>query len=120
MPGLLRAIDGYTSVLTATLKPPLADVDTKAAFGLGRVYICLSHADPNHVADYEARARTELDRIIADYSRGNPRVKELAAEAHGFLSRTTTRAMVNNRPGRRMAVELPSLEGRESIERSTL
>lgn len=81
--GLLQAIRLYQHVLHAHSQPALSDVGTKVAFGLGRVYLCLSQA---LIWDDWALAEQQLKKVIATYDAGNMRVKELAAQAHGDLA----------------------------------
>ena len=64
---------------------PGADLPTKVALGLGRVYICLSQAE---VTDRWAEARAQLSKVVEEYARGNQHLREYASEAHAALGFT--------------------------------
>jgi tetratricopeptide (TPR) repeat protein len=80
--GLREALDGYRAALEATDQPPLADIPAKVHFGVARVFVCLSQA---LVEDRWSDAEREFLAVIDEYERGNPRLTELAAEAHAGL-----------------------------------
>jgi tetratricopeptide (TPR) repeat protein len=67
----------------APYQPAGANLDLKIEFGIGRVYVCLSHAD----ADYRAQATARLRRVLAAVDPPTrvqtPALIRLAAEAHG-------------------------------------
>jgi tetratricopeptide (TPR) repeat protein len=81
--GLNRAEETFRRVLSAADQPVLSDIKTKVAFGLGRVYLCLSQS---LVADRWADAEREFLAVVADFQRGNERVRDMAAEAHANLA----------------------------------
>ena len=80
--GVEEAIKGYQGALQARIQPALSDIPTKTAYALGRAYLCLSEAG---AADRLADAERELRQVVAEYERGNERVRELAGEAHAHL-----------------------------------
>jgi len=80
--GLQEAERLYLSAGQARFQPALSDIQTKTAYGLGRLYACLSQAE---VADRWDAAEHQFKQVIADFDGGNARVKELAAEAHAGL-----------------------------------
>jgi tetratricopeptide (TPR) repeat protein len=80
--GVQRSIAGYTAARTALNRPPRANIDVKAAFGLGRAHLCLSMAGAEQAWP---EARAELASVTAAYEAGNRDVTELAAEAWSNL-----------------------------------
>lgn len=80
--GLQSAIRGFEDALDARDQPARSDIATKAAFGLGRTYLCLSQG---LVADHWTDAEREFLGVVAEFDGGNQRVKELAAQAHANL-----------------------------------
>jgi tetratricopeptide (TPR) repeat protein len=80
--GLAAALDGFESALSARVQSPLADISTKVAFGKGRVYLCMSQA---LLADRWIDAEQSFRQVVADFSRGNPRVRRMASESHAGL-----------------------------------
>jgi tetratricopeptide (TPR) repeat protein len=68
----------------ATNKPPLADAETKIHFARGQCLMMDVYS--GHTTNL-ASARAEFQRVINDFGEGkNPRIQELAAEAHGRLA----------------------------------
>jgi tetratricopeptide (TPR) repeat protein len=80
-PGLEESIRRFERARAAPVQPALADIGPKAALGVGRAEACLSQAE---VADRWEDARRAFESVVAEYER-NPRIKELAAEAHAGL-----------------------------------
>ena len=80
---LKRAADMYQDALRQG--SPGADLPTKVALGLGRVYICLSQAE---VINSWGEARAQLNKVVEEYTRGNKHVREYASEAHAALGFT--------------------------------
>jgi tetratricopeptide (TPR) repeat protein len=80
--GLREAGTGYRRAGSAPVQPPLADMPTKVHFGLARVFVCLSQGI---VEDRWGDAEREFRAVIAEFDRGNERVKELAAESYAGL-----------------------------------
>jgi tetratricopeptide (TPR) repeat protein len=81
--GLKKAAEMYQDALRQG--SPGADLPTKVALGLGRVYICLSQAE---VVNGWAQARAQLSKVVEEYTRGNEHFREYAAEAHAALGFT--------------------------------
>jgi tetratricopeptide (TPR) repeat protein len=80
---LRHAIDVYEQALDAQNKPAFSDISTKVHFGLGQCYTMLVYAGEEKFFD---SAVAEYEAVIAAYGQGaNPRVKDLAAEAHARL-----------------------------------
>ena len=80
---LHTAIDTYRQALQAEHQPPLSDIETKVHFGLGQCYTMLVYSGNELYFD---AAIAEFKAVIAAYNDGtNPRVRELAAEAHARL-----------------------------------
>lgn len=78
-----QSISSYERAAVASIKPALSDIDTKVHFGLGQGYLALHLQDANQPV---APAIREFTAVIDDYGDGeNPRVVELAAEAHARL-----------------------------------
>lgn len=78
-----KAIATYEQAAVAPLRPALADVETKVHLGLGQAYLMLALQDSSQPFD---RAIEELEAVVDDYGDGaNPRVRELAGEAHARL-----------------------------------
>jgi tetratricopeptide (TPR) repeat protein len=68
----------------ASNKPPLADAETKIHFARGQC--SMMEVLSGHARDL-APAIHEFEQVIADYGDGaNPRIQELAAEAHARLA----------------------------------
>jgi tetratricopeptide (TPR) repeat protein len=80
--GLMKALDQYAAAAQATYRPPGADVESKAAFGRGRVHSCLSQAA---IADHWAEAEAAFRTVIRTYESGNRRIEPLASEAWAGL-----------------------------------
>lgn len=77
-----EAIKYYHEALDAPFKPPLADIESKAHFGLGRTYLLRSIM---HQSDMSEAAQ-ELQWVIDDYERSlAERLRERAAAAHTSL-----------------------------------
>jgi tetratricopeptide (TPR) repeat protein len=69
--------------LTATDNPPSADITARTAFGLGQVALLRVLGGDMGASE---TARTQFEAVIAAYADGaNPRITELAAEAHARL-----------------------------------
>lgn len=80
---LQLSIDTYQKASRAAHQPPLADISTKVHFGLGQADLMLTYSGKDNSFDAAAR---EFRTVIADYGDGkNPRVRELAAEAHARM-----------------------------------
>ncbi|MDQ4143826.1 MAG: toll/interleukin-1 receptor domain-containing protein, partial [Actinomycetota bacterium] len=80
--GLYEARDRFRSALAARVQPAAADIPAKVAFGVARVQLCLSQA---LVGDYWIEAERGFQEVIEAFRRGNARLREMAAESHGFL-----------------------------------
>jgi len=82
--GLRQALADFRHAATVRDQPPGAAITTKVAFGVGRVYLCLSHAG---VEDQWAAAEQQFKTVIADFEsdQGNLVKKLLASEAHANL-----------------------------------
>lgn len=79
-----QAVDSLRDAANAEIQPPAADVPTKIAAALGQIYILqwVAYGDDTHDLAIE-----QFNTIIATYDDGaNPRVQELAAEAHARLA----------------------------------
>jgi tetratricopeptide (TPR) repeat protein len=75
--------DTLNRALTAADNPPSADITARAAFGLGQVALLRVLGGDMRAA---ATARQQFEATIAAYDGGaNPRIAELAAEAHARL-----------------------------------
>lgn len=73
----------FAEALTAEKQPLLSDISSKVHFGRGQALMMLSFSDPS-VAVFPAVL--EFEAVIADYGDGaNPRIRDLAAEAHARL-----------------------------------
>jgi tetratricopeptide (TPR) repeat protein len=73
----------YEKAMMATDQPPLADISTKVHFGFGQVYLMQAYSKDLATL---VPAITEFREVIKDYGDGtNPRLQELAAEAHARL-----------------------------------
>ena len=85
--GLRAAEKEYTDALLNGSLPPLADVPTKGALVLGRLFACISVAQ---VDDRWADAQRQYGKVLDDYQNGDPaaktRLRNLAAEAHADLA----------------------------------
>jgi tetratricopeptide (TPR) repeat protein len=80
---LEQAITQYHKALQSTDKPPLSDIEIKVHFGLGQCYILLVLSGNEKTFDL---AVEEFNQVIKGYNNGeNPRVQELASEAHARL-----------------------------------
>jgi len=82
--GLLsKSIEQYNRALISDHQPDLSDIPTKVHFGLGQCYLLQSYSGMDKSLN---KAVDEFKIVIADYGNGkNPRVRELAAEAHARL-----------------------------------
>ncbi len=80
--GVRAALDTFRSALSAEDQPALSDVPTKVVFGEGRVHRCLSQA---LVDDAWADAEREFQTVIDVFTKGNVRVRELAAQSYAEL-----------------------------------
>jgi len=77
------AIATYEQATRIARQPPLADISTKAHFGLGQSYFMRVYAGEERAFD---PAIAEFKAVIEEYAGGsNPRVTELAAESHARL-----------------------------------
>ncbi len=87
--GLHEAINIYEDVLHVPVPSEFAAVyvTTKASFGLGRSYLCLSLA---HAEDAWVKAESAFQQVIDIYENNNDetqrRIKERAAESHANLA----------------------------------
>ena len=78
-----RAVDAYRQATRAAYQPPLADIVTKAHFGLGQSYFMRVYSGNEN--SFNA-AISEFQAVVEEYGDGaNPRVQELAAESHARL-----------------------------------
>jgi len=83
--GLQRAASLYRDALPPSKRVSGVGSSTKAAFGLGRVYLCLSQAEvANRWTEAEGRF-LEVVRAFGSGDRGNQRLRELASEAYANL-----------------------------------
>lgn len=80
--GLKESASRYELSLQATSQPALSNIKNKVAFGLGRIYLCLSQA---LVADHWADAEYEFKKVTSDFESGNDRIRNLAAQAYANL-----------------------------------
>jgi tetratricopeptide (TPR) repeat protein len=80
--GLAEALRRYAAAALATHRPAGADIESKAALGQGRVYLCLSQAE---AADDWARAEAQFLTVVRAYEAGNQRIRPLAVEAYAGL-----------------------------------
>ncbi len=81
---LETAISMYNRAIQSRYRPPLSDIGTKAHLGLGQCYFLLAYFDQRRSFD---DAIVQFELVIKDYDNGsNPRVRELAAEAHARLA----------------------------------
>ncbi len=79
---LWTALNGYQAVLAAQDQPTKAYIPTKAAFGLGRVYLCLSSAGAGNLWE---DANREFGVVITDFQRSNEDLlRERAANAYAY------------------------------------
>ncbi len=87
IPLIMKSIEWYQAAMNAKDQPPLADIMTKAHQGMGQCYLMLAiSGDPIQASDYYEKAISEFNEVVLSYGEGsNPRVKELAGEAHGRL-----------------------------------
>lgn len=76
------AMAGFDRALHARHQPARSDIAIKARYLNSRAALCLSLAG---VEDDWAQAQQGFRGVIADYERGNARVKAMAAESHAFL-----------------------------------
>lgn len=80
--GLGEALRRYAAAARATHRPAGADIESKAALGQGRVYLCLSQAE---AADDWGRAEAKFLTVIRAHEAGNQRIRPLVAEAYAGL-----------------------------------
>jgi tetratricopeptide (TPR) repeat protein len=82
---LRQVASEFAAAGRAPYQPAGANLDLKIDFGIGRVYVCMSHAN----ADYRAQATARLGRVLAAVDPPTrvqtPALIRLAAEAHGQL-----------------------------------
>ena len=86
--GLRRSVALFKKAQIASDQPPLSDVPTKAAFQLGRAYLCLSQAGGGD--NLQIASREEFNLVVQEFDRGNARVRHLAAESHFGLALLAT------------------------------
>jgi tetratricopeptide (TPR) repeat protein len=78
-----KAIEKYNQALQAKRQPALSDISSKVHFGLGQCYLLQTYAGKDVSLSI---AVEEFQKVINDYADGkNPRLRELAAEAHARL-----------------------------------
>ncbi|CUS06184.1 protein of unknown function [Candidatus Promineifilum breve] len=78
-----KSIASYEQAAAATVRPTLSDIVTKVHFGMGQAYLALHLQDESKPV---SPATQEFEAVIADFGDGdNPRIRELAAEAHARL-----------------------------------
>jgi tetratricopeptide (TPR) repeat protein len=71
---------------SATNKPPLADAETKIHFARGQCLFMEVYSGHGNTTNL-APVINEFETVISDYGDGkNPRIKELAAEAHARMA----------------------------------
>jgi tetratricopeptide (TPR) repeat protein len=116
-----QALAYFDQALQAQHKPPLADIETKAAFGRAEVYLS------RWLAGSDAQDRDEATRqfqaVIDAHSNGqNPRLQDLASEAWARLG-----LIARQQGEHRVAVEkyvqaheLASIPGRRAVFSMTL
>ncbi len=83
-----QAISYNVRALRSANQPELADVNVKVHFNLGQCFFAEAYAKSfmGDEADY-GRAVDEWRQVIQAYGKGaNPRIRELAAEAHGRIA----------------------------------
>jgi tetratricopeptide (TPR) repeat protein len=80
VPKMDEAIDQFRLARASTEDSFLANVEAKAAFGLGRSYLCLLYAGKEGYSMDDAEG--ELRRVIDEYQGGNALVADWAREAH--------------------------------------
>lgn len=77
------AKETYEDALRAKNQPPLSDITVKARFGFGQIYLMQAYGGKD--VDIQ-KAVDEFQYVIAEYGDGkNPRIRELAAEAHARM-----------------------------------
>ena len=81
MAAMTDAIAGFERARQSTFQPPLADIEAKVSFGLGRVYLCQLLAGFPVSGDVEAQFR----RVVEEFESGNHRLVELASESWANL-----------------------------------
>ena len=80
---LVKSIVTYQQALNARNQPELSDIQTKVDMGLGQCYMMQVYGGQGSSF---APAIEKFNAVIAEYGNGsNPRVQELAAEAHARL-----------------------------------
>lgn len=80
---LNKAIEKYKQALKAKHQPALSDISAKVHFGLGQCFLMQSYGGEKTPL---VNAVNEFKIVVADYGDGkNPRIRELAAEAHARL-----------------------------------
>jgi tetratricopeptide (TPR) repeat protein len=84
---LERALERFDLALQTEDQPESADIPAKVAFGKAQVYLAQAYTGKETLPE----AVKQFERVIALYSDGeNPRLQELASEAHariGFITR---------------------------------
>lgn len=73
----------YEDALVAQDRPAISNIDAKAAFGLGRVYLCSTFAS---IEDRSLEARASLREVIDKYEAGNDDLQTLASESLANLA----------------------------------
>jgi tetratricopeptide (TPR) repeat protein len=81
--GLEKSIRTYHKALLDNRGPSRSTLEAKAAFGLGRVYYCLSTSG---LSDRWKGAENWLQKVVDEYVKGNFEVQELASESFGLLA----------------------------------
>jgi tetratricopeptide (TPR) repeat protein len=82
--GLLRrARAQYIAARSSPDRPGLADIPVKVSLGLGRIDVCLAQSGDG--ARWAA-AREHLRAVVAEFDRGNARMREPAAQAYAALA----------------------------------
>lgn len=81
--GLRETLRLYRRALQARVQPAQSEIQTWIAFGLGKTYLCLSQG---RVANHWGDSTQAFTRVVAAYRAGtDPRMREMAAQAHGGL-----------------------------------
>lgn len=111
LPGLRRSAAMFEKAQIASDQPPLSDVPTKAAFQLGRAYLCLSQAGGGD--RLQAAAKEKFNLVVEQFNAGNARIKRLAAESHFGLALIATPPAGD--PAARAKLEQVATEYRKAI-----
>lgn len=78
-----ESITRYEVAIGEPIKPPAANVDTKASFGIARSLTCLTIAG---VSDHSTEASRRFQAVIAAHEAGARGLTEFASESYSFLA----------------------------------